>query len=47
MQIIMVVGECDTSKGCKNNIVDASEAVLKALGIPKEDWALLYIYWSD
>ncbi|PHT58708.1 putative ripening-related protein 2 [Capsicum baccatum] len=33
----MVVDECDTSRACKNNIVDASEAVWKALGVSKKD----------
>ncbi|KAK4728063.1 hypothetical protein R3W88_021051 [Solanum pinnatisectum] len=45
----MVVDECDTSRGCKNNIVDASEAVWKNLGISKKDpqWGLMDIFWSD
>ncbi|XP_016441617.1 putative ripening-related protein 2 [Nicotiana tabacum] len=43
----VVVDECNTSKGCRNNIVDASEAVWKALGVPKKDWGWLEIFWSD
>lgn len=43
----MVVDECDTSRGCKNNIVDASEAVWKKLGVPKKDWGWLEVQWSD
>lgn len=53
----MVVDECDSTKGCDdvhdyqppcdNNIVDASEAVWKALGVPKKKWGQLDIFWSD
>ncbi|XP_052171207.1 kiwellin-1-like [Diospyros lotus] len=53
----MVVDECDSTMGCDdehdyqppcpNNIVDASEAVWKALGVPKHDWGSLDITWSD
>ncbi|XP_051122840.1 kiwellin-1-like [Andrographis paniculata] len=53
----MVVDECDSTVGCdsehdyqppcRNNIVDASRAVWKALGVPKDDWGLLDIFWSD
>ncbi|KAL3743500.1 hypothetical protein ACJRO7_018748 [Eucalyptus globulus] len=53
----MVVDECDSAKGCDpahdyqppcpNNVVDASEAVQKALGVPRHDWGELDIYWSD
>ncbi|PHT92432.1 putative ripening-related protein 6 [Capsicum annuum] len=43
----MVVDECDTSRGCKNNIVDASEAVWKKLGVPEKDWGWLEVHWSD
>ena len=34
---------------CPNNIVDASKAVWKALGVPEEsdDWGKLNITWSD
>nr|GLL25142.1 putative ripening-related protein 1 [Ipomoea trifida] len=47
----MVVDECDSSKGCDethdyqppcpNNIVDASKAVWKALGVPQHQWGWL------
>ncbi|KAL2477824.1 putative ripening-related protein 2 [Forsythia ovata] len=53
----MVVDERDSSTGCDeehdyqppfpNNIVDASKAVWKALGVPMNDWADLDIAWSD
>ncbi|KAK7389979.1 hypothetical protein VNO78_25276 [Psophocarpus tetragonolobus] len=53
----MVVDECDSRRGCDaehdfqppcpNNVVDASKAVWKALGIPKSDWGELDIHWSD
>ncbi|KAK9273233.1 hypothetical protein L1049_018040 [Liquidambar formosana] len=53
----MVVDECDSTMGCDadhdyqppcpNNIVDASRAVWKALGVPKDKWGNLDIYWSD
>ncbi|KAL5565640.1 hypothetical protein UlMin_028804 [Ulmus minor] len=53
----MVVDECDSTAGCDadhdfqppcpNNIVDASKAVWKALGVPKSDWGLLDIFWSQ
>ncbi|TYH38724.1 hypothetical protein ES332_D12G129500v1 [Gossypium tomentosum] len=52
-----VVDECDSTMGCDsvhdyqppcpNNIVDASKAVWKALGVPKDDWGEMNIYWSD
>ncbi|KAG2725181.1 hypothetical protein I3760_01G054600 [Carya illinoinensis] len=52
-----VVDECDSTTGCDadhdyqppcpNNIVDASKAIWKALGVPKSDWGKLDIYWSD
>ncbi|KAF5464239.1 hypothetical protein F2P56_014331 [Juglans regia] len=52
-----VVDECDSTMGCDadhdyqppcpNNIVDASKAVWKALGVPLSDWGELDIYWSD
>ncbi|KAA8520615.1 hypothetical protein F0562_014871 [Nyssa sinensis] len=45
-----VVDECDSTMGCDaahdyqppcdNNIVDASKAVWKALGVPEKDWVL-------
>ena len=53
----MVIDECDSTQGCdaehdfqppcKNNIVDASKAVWKALAVPERNWGLLGIYWSD
>lgn len=53
----MVVDECDSTMGCDsdhdfqppcpNNIVDASKAVWKALGVPEKDWGELDITWSD
>lgn len=42
-----VVDECDSRRGCPNNIVDASKAVWKALGVPQKDWGLLDVTWSD
>lgn len=52
-----VVDECDSTMGCDsdhdyqppcpNNIVDASKAVWKALGVPVNDWGDLDIKWSD
>ncbi|KAL5996060.1 hypothetical protein ACLOJK_026133 [Asimina triloba] len=52
-----VVDECDSVNGCDadhdfqppcaNNIVDASPAVWKALGIPDSDVGDLRITWSD
>nr|XP_017234178.1 PREDICTED: uncharacterized protein LOC108208188 [Daucus carota subsp. sativus] len=53
----MVVDECDSTRGCDNdhdyqppcphNIVDASKAVWKALGVPEKDWGEMQITWSD
>ncbi|XP_038709919.1 kiwellin-1-like [Tripterygium wilfordii] len=53
----MVVDECDSTMGCdsdhdyqppcRNNDVDASKAVWKALGVPESDWGELDIYWTD
>ncbi|RXH93697.1 hypothetical protein DVH24_014273 [Malus domestica] len=52
-----VVDECDSTEGCDadhdyqppcpNNIVDASKAVWKALGVPEYNWGGLDITWSD
>ncbi|KAJ0860947.1 putative RlpA-like domain superfamily, kiwellin [Helianthus annuus] len=42
-----VVDECDTSRGCQNNIVDASKAVWKALRVPKSQWGEMTVTWSD
>ncbi|KAK3008021.1 LOW QUALITY PROTEIN: hypothetical protein RJ639_014488, partial [Escallonia herrerae] len=53
----MVVDECDSTMGCdedhdyqppcRNNIVDASKAVWKALGVPEDNWDELDITWTD
>ncbi|KAK8509625.1 hypothetical protein V6N12_001710 [Hibiscus sabdariffa] len=32
---------------CRNNIVDASKAVWKALGVPESDWGEMDVYWSN
>ncbi|XVF33350.1 hypothetical protein REPUB_Repub17cG0161000 [Reevesia pubescens] len=55
--VAMVVDECDSTMGCDdehdyqppcaNNIVDASKAVWKALGVPKRYRGDLDIAWSD
>ena len=55
--VAMVVDECDSTMGCdedhdyqppcSNNIVDASKAVWKALGVPHNQWGGLEITWSD
>ncbi|KAI3990367.1 hypothetical protein MKX01_029736 [Papaver californicum] len=37
----------DYQPPCPHNIVDASPAVWKALGIPRENWGDLDITWSD
>ena len=42
-----VVDECDSRRGCKNNIVDGSAAVWKALGVPKNKRGEMDIFWSD
>ncbi|XP_007051842.2 PREDICTED: putative ripening-related protein 1 [Theobroma cacao] len=52
-----VVDECDSTMGCDadhsyqppcdNNIVDASDAVWKALGVPEDQWGGMEVYWSD
>uniref|UniRef100_A0A7C8YCE1 RlpA-like protein double-psi beta-barrel domain-containing protein n=1 Tax=Opuntia streptacantha TaxID=393608 RepID=A0A7C8YCE1_OPUST len=52
-----VVDECDSTKGCDAeegyhppcgyNIVAASKAVWKALGVPQSQWGQLNITWSD
>ncbi|KAI3693364.1 hypothetical protein L6452_33199 [Arctium lappa] len=43
----MVVDECDSSKGCHNDIVDASKAVWKALAVPGSQWGETKVTWSD
>ncbi|XP_076935414.1 putative ripening-related protein 1 [Bidens hawaiensis] len=42
-----VVDECDSNRGCKTNIVDASKAVWKALHVPKSEWGETKVTWSD
>ncbi|KAK1418697.1 hypothetical protein QVD17_27843 [Tagetes erecta] len=42
-----VVDECDSARGCKDDIVDASKAVWKALGVPKSQWGETGVTWSD
>ncbi|KAL2658224.1 hypothetical protein AAZV13_03G009600 [Glycine max] len=54
--VAMVVDECDSTMGCdedhdyqppcSNNIVDASKAVWKALGVPHNQWGGLEITWD-
>ncbi|KAL6130903.1 hypothetical protein ACLB2K_069281 [Fragaria x ananassa] len=49
-----VVDECDSTMGCDsdhdyqppcpNNIVDASKAVWKALGVPESDWGEMEVH---
>ena len=41
-----VVDECDSHRGCKNNIVDSSPAVWKKLGL-HTDVGKVHITWSD
>ncbi|XP_063945800.1 kiwellin-1 [Daucus carota subsp. sativus] len=53
----VVVDECDSTTGCDqdhayqppcdDNIVDASEAVWTALGVPRSEWGSMQISWSD
>ena len=53
----VVADECDLIMGCDkvhnyqspcpNNIVDASKAVWKALGVPEDNWGDLDITWSE
>ncbi|KAL4567093.1 hypothetical protein LXL04_022666 [Taraxacum kok-saghyz] len=52
-----VVDECDSTVGCDadhgyqppcpNNVVDASKAVWKALGVPASEWGDAKVTWSD
>ncbi|OEL12756.1 Ripening-related protein grip22 [Dichanthelium oligosanthes] len=44
--LAMVVDECDSSRGCDDNIVDASAAVWKALGLDI-DVGRVRVTWSD
>ncbi|KAL8210381.1 hypothetical protein R6Q57_007113 [Mikania cordata] len=43
----MVIDECDSRRGCKDDIVDASKAVWKALEVPKSQWGETSVTWSD
>ncbi|XP_023771581.1 putative ripening-related protein 1 [Lactuca sativa] len=43
----MVVDECDSNRGCRDNIVDASYAVWLALQVSQSDWGQTGITWSD
>ncbi|CAI0391474.1 unnamed protein product [Linum tenue] len=43
-----VVDECDVAHAhCKPNIVDASKAVWEALKVPRNQWGLMAVTWSD
>ncbi|KAL6124221.1 hypothetical protein ACLB2K_076736 [Fragaria x ananassa] len=44
-----VVDECDSTRGCADDIVDGSKAVWKALGVKKNsrDWGEMKVFWSD
>ncbi|CAL4942498.1 unnamed protein product [Urochloa decumbens] len=44
--VAKVVDECDSSRGCDDNIVDSSEAVWKALGLDT-DVGRVPVTWSD
>ncbi|GJZ18741.1 putative ripening-related protein 1 [Tanacetum coccineum] len=43
----MVVDECDSNSGCRDNIVVASYAVWIILQVPGSDWGETSITWSD
>ncbi|XP_071691119.1 putative ripening-related protein 7 [Rutidosis leptorrhynchoides] len=43
----MVVDECDSTRGCKDDIVDASRAVWNALQVPKSQYGETGVTWSD
>ncbi|KAI3693366.1 hypothetical protein L6452_33201 [Arctium lappa] len=43
----MVVDECGTSRGCHNDIVDASKGVWKALAVSGSEWDETKVTWSD
>ncbi|KAL6001952.1 hypothetical protein ACLOJK_040516 [Asimina triloba] len=45
--VAKVVDECDSSAGCRKDIVDASRAVWKALGVKRSQWGWMEITWSD
>ncbi|RVW32223.1 putative ripening-related protein 1 [Vitis vinifera] len=40
-------GDHDYQPPCANNIVDASRAVWKALGVPHDQWGGLDITWTE
>ncbi|KAL6130908.1 PREDICTED: putative ripening-related protein 1 [Fragaria vesca subsp. vesca] len=44
-----VVDECDSTRGCADDIVDGSRAVWKALGVKESsrDWGEMKVFWSD
>jgi hypothetical protein len=42
----IVVDECDSNNGCKDNIVDTSEAVWKTLGL-NSNIGVVPVTWSD
>ncbi|PWA77366.1 ripening-related protein 6 [Artemisia annua] len=42
-----VVDECDSNRGCGDNIVDASYVVWVALQVSESDWGQTAITWSD
>nr|CAB3494339.1 unnamed protein product [Digitaria exilis] len=44
--VAKVVDECDSSRGCDDNIVDSSAAVWKALGLDT-DVGRVPVTWSD
>jgi rare lipoprotein A (peptidoglycan hydrolase) len=44
--VARVVDECDSRHGCKDNIVDTSEAVWKALGLDS-NIGEVPVTWSD
>ncbi|KAL6001950.1 hypothetical protein ACLOJK_040514 [Asimina triloba] len=55
--VAKVVDECDSAVGCDkdhdfqppcpNNVVDASEAVWKALGVKESEWGWMHVTWTD
>lgn len=55
--VAMAVDECDSSMGCdadhdyqppcRNNIVDTSKGVWKALGVPESHRSEMNVFWSD
>ncbi|KAI3918679.1 hypothetical protein MKX01_041999 [Papaver californicum] len=57
MNNIATTDECDSTRGCDeehdyqppyhNNLVDASKAVWRALGVPEEQWGQMPVTWVD